>query len=535
MKKTVAIIVTVLVLALAGIIGYILRDLPQRRLLHAAENMVFTDAASAARLLAQVDTARLTDSSSMLYDLMLALVHEEQWYIDNADTASCLTASQTWSFNRDNATQKADDRKFPDDDALLRVYHYYEHTSLGGTSDDREALRRFGRICFVLSRHPNESILPLQTSQLFHLAIHCAETTDDHALAYRAYDRFADYLPHADAVKLELYLRRALEHYRYSPDHTCWLLTMLNDYGCAVLNRSPFDLHHFGSLVRITHLAAKHRKEPTSLTVLDSVYQSLDSLWALPHDDFSYLRAMGGPLDLSTMTEISVPVDMYEEVQQAHKTDETKHWQPSYESETRRAEQDFAINRDTYLAPGYVRKSAMLQRRLLTAAIIILVHVVLILLLVFRNWVGSVRRKREVEQATHQREAEQMAERLRQKDAAIALLRGHIIDKSEIVEMLEPKGNKRTIINARNWREIEMTLDTADNQFVSRLRAEHPQFSEDDIRLCMLTRLRLSNNALSAIYVISVSAVQHRKQKLKKEGFGITSPTVTFDQLIAAY
>ena len=60
-----------------------------------------------------------------------------------------------------------------------------------------------------------------------------------------------------------------------------------------------------------------------------------------------------------------------------------------------------------------------------------------------------------------------------------------------------------------------------------------PQFSEDDIRLCMLTRLRLSNNALSAIYVISVSAVQHRKQKLKKEGFGITDPAVTFDQIIA--
>ena len=101
--------------------------------------------------------------------------------------------------------------------------------------------------------------------------------------------------------------------------------------------------------------------------------------------------------------------------------------------------------------------------------------------------------------------------------------------------MLETKANNRTIINARNWREIEMTLDTADGNFVSRLRAEHPQFSEDDIRLCMLTRLKLSNTALSAIYAISVSAVQHRKQKLKKEGFGVTDPTITFDQIIANY
>ena len=117
----------------------------------------------------------------------------------------------------------------------------------------------------------------------------------------------------------------------------------------------------------------------------------------------------------------------------------------------------------------------------------------------------------------------------------IAMLRGHIMDKSEILDMLEPTAGKRTVINARNWREIELTLDTADGNFVSRLRAEHPLFTEEDIRLCMLTRLRLSNTALSAIYVISVSAVQHRKQKLKKEGFGVTDPTMSLDQIIADY
>ena len=171
----------------------------------------------------------------------------------------------------------------------------------------------------------------------------------------------------------------------------------------------------------------------------------------------------------------------------------------------------------------------------MTAVIGVLVLAVLVLLLVFRNWLGNVRRRHEAERAAHQREAEQLAERLQQKDAMIAMLRGHIMDKSEILDMLEPTAGKRTVINARNWREIEMTLDTADGNFVSRLRAAHPQFSEEDIRLCMLARLQLSNTALSAIYVISVSAVQHRKQKLKKEGFGVTDPAVTFDQIIANF
>ena len=159
----------------------------------------------------------------------------------------------------------------------------------------------------------------------------------------------------------------------------------------------------------------------------------------------------------------------------------------------------------------------------------------LLLGLLFRSWRIKTKHRHEAERIAHQREAEQLAERLRQKDTMITMLRGHLMDKSEILDMLEPKAGKRTIINARNWREIEMTLDTADGNFVSRLRAEHPQFTEEDIRLCMLTRLRLSNTALSAIYVVSVSAVQHRKQKLKKEGFGVTDPTVTLDQVIANF
>ena len=535
-RKTIGIIIAVLVLAVACSIGWSLRDLPQKRLLRTAENVVFADADSAAALLARVDTTRLTESSQMLYDLLRALVCEERWYLRHADTVSCLTSdAETWNFTRQSADEESDDQAFPAESSRLRVFHYYEEESLGGTNGDEDALRRFGRICFVLSRRQNDSIVPMQTGKLFHLAIHCAEATEDHALAYRAYDKFFNRMPFHSTAQPEFYLRRALQHYRLSPNQPRWLLTILNDYGYSVLLRSPFDLHHFGALERIATLTARHIETPPSPAVIDSVYQGLDSLWALPHDDFSYMCALSVTKSTFTFGEVTVPVSMYKEVQQEHHEDVTKHWRPSYESETKKEEQNFSINRDTYLAPGYVKKSAMLQRRLMTAIIVVLVLTVLVLLLVFRNWHSNVRHRHEAERTAHQRESEQMAERLKQKDTVISMLRGHIMDKSEILDMLEPTAGKRTVINARNWREIEMTLDTADGNFVSRLRAEHPQFSEDDIRLCMLSRLQLSNTALSAIYVISVSAVQHRKQKLKKEGFGVADPAVTFDQIIANF
>jgi len=536
-RKTIGIIVVVLAVALAGGIGRLQHNPAQTRLLREAEDLVFTDADSTARLLAHVDTTRLTESSQMLYDLLRAMVFEEQWYLRNADTASCLSSdAEKWRVKREKVSQEADEETCPDDSTLMRVYRYYEQESLGGTSDDKDALRRFGRICFVLSRHQRDKLQLTQTNRLSHLAIHCAEATKDHALAYRTYNKFINqlYLSHANAVQSVLSLHRALEHYRQSPDQPRWLLTMLNDYGFAVLLYSPFDLHHFGTLERITSIAAKHREEPSSSLVNDSIYQGLDSLWALPPTDFSYTMFLRLN-KIHLVGEIEIHVGFYEEMQQEHKEDTTKHWRPSYESEKERVEQDFAINRDTYLAPGYVKKSAILQRRLMTTVIIILVLAVLVLILLFWNWRNRVRQRHEQERETHQREAEQLAERLRQKDSMIAMLRGHIMDKSEILDMLEPTAGKRTIINARNWREIEMTLDTMDGGFVSRLRAQFPQFNEDDIRLCMLTRLRLSNTALSAIYVISVSAVQHRKQKLKKEGFGVSDPNVTLDQLIANY
>ncbi|MBQ6191415.1 MAG: hypothetical protein IJK51_03850, partial [Bacteroidaceae bacterium] len=203
-RKTIGIIVAVLLLALAGGISWNLRDLPQKRLLRAAENIVFTDADSTERLLAQVDTTRLTESSRMLYDLLGAMVFEEQWYLDNADTASCLLSdAEKWRFMREKASQKADEETFPDDSTLMRVYRYYERESLGGTSDDKDALRRFGRICFVLSRYQRDKLQLTQSARLSHLAIHCAEATADHTLAYRAYSKFVNhlYLSHANAVQ----------------------------------------------------------------------------------------------------------------------------------------------------------------------------------------------------------------------------------------------------------------------------------------------------------------------------------------------
>lgn len=255
-KKTVGIIiVSVLVLALAGMGVWSSRDLSQKRLLRAADAMVFADVDSAACLLAQVDTTRLTEDSQMLHALLLALAHEEQWQLSHADTASCLSSGDVWSFKRLTTYKRADDKPVLADSLLLRVYHYYERASLGGTTNDKDDLRLFGRLCYAMSRNGNERAPLLHTDKLLHLAIHCAEASEDHALAFRAYRLLGQ---NTEEISQLLCATRALEHYRLAAQEMSlsdgarglrgdgrWLLTLVNDYGCAVLRHSPFDLSNF--------------------------------------------------------------------------------------------------------------------------------------------------------------------------------------------------------------------------------------------------------------------------------------------------
>ena len=126
-----------------------------------------------------------------------------------------------------------------------------------------------------------------------------------------------------------------------------------------------------------------------------------------------------------------------------------------------------------------------------------------------------------------QREREQAERRLAHQETMIRVLQNFIIEKSEVIQRLRAETNEKRELSAADWREMEQTLDSITDGFVGRLRAQHPEFSEEDIQLCMLTRMKLSNQTIADLYFITTSAVKHRKLKLKKEGFGETAPAVT--------
>ncbi len=131
-----------------------------------------------------------------------------------------------------------------------------------------------------------------------------------------------------------------------------------------------------------------------------------------------------------------------------------------------------------------------------------------------------------------QQEAEHQKTQLHQANEVVAFLQNFILERTEVMKKLNQSGDSLIYLSPHEWSEIERTLDAIDNNRFASLRDQYPNMQEDDIRLCLLTRLGISNRTIGNIYCISISAVQHRKLKLKKDVFRESNPDVTLEQIL---
>ena len=131
-----------------------------------------------------------------------------------------------------------------------------------------------------------------------------------------------------------------------------------------------------------------------------------------------------------------------------------------------------------------------------------------------------------------QQEAEHQKAQLHQANEVVAFLQNFILERTEVLKKLNQSSDSVIYLSPHEWSEIERTLNAIDNNRFAMIREQYPSMQENDIRLCILTRLGLSNRTIGNIYCITVSAVQHRKLKLKKDVFGESNPDVTLEQIL---
>lgn len=171
---------------------------------------------------------------------------------------------------------------------------------------------------------------------------------------------------------------------------------------------------------------------------------------------------------------------------------------------------------------------SQMYRRTLLMTIVASLIVILAIVLIIRNRM----RAQEQEKRQLKQEAEHQKKLLHQSNEVVAFLQSFILERTEVLKKLNQSGDSLITLSLHEWSEIERTLNAIDNNRFANIREQYPDMTEDDIRLCILTRLGLSNRTIGNIYCITVSAVQHRKLKLKKDVFGETNPDITLEQVL---
>lgn len=172
-------------------------------------------------------------------------------------------------------------------------------------------------------------------------------------------------------------------------------------------------------------------------------------------------------------------------------------------------------------------RSQMYRRTLLMTIVASLIVILAIVLIIRNRMRAQKQEKRQLQQ-----EAEHQKKLLHQSNEVVAFLQNFILERTEVLKKLNQSGDSLITLSLHEWSEIERTLNAIDNNRFANIREQYPNMTEDDIRLCILTRLGLSNRTIGNIYCITVSAVQHRKLKLKKDVFGETNPDITLEQVL---
>ena len=417
----------------------------------------------------------------------------------------------------------------------------------------------------------NDSIRQGET--LLRKTIHLAEVSEDWHTDYIAYQRLAEALSQSNPEEALRLMKQALTIYKQHPDdeHNYVILldyagtfaaqlafinegsfnealnyvhqaydiakkNQMNDMMCQTLTslaniawakenyRQALDYAHQAEAVATDELRSGTlqvlARSYLSLNMLDSaetVYRKIH-----PGDDvhLAYivqsnlakiaLRRMG-----ATQVEDSV-AEAFDKVEDIYyKALEQK---DEYYQETLR--QEMENQRLEYRSQMYART--------LFIGIIASLIVISAMMLVIRYRMQAQRQEKQqlLQEAKHQKA------QLHQANEVIAFLQTFILERTEIMKKLNQRGDSLIYLSPHEWSEIERTLDAIDNNRFAKLREQYPNMQEDDIHLCLLTRLGISNRNIGNIYCISISAVQHRKLKLKKDVFGESNPDVTLEQIL---
>ncbi len=478
-------------------------------------------------------------------------------------------------------------------DSLIRTaYDYFRAVSKDGYSSDSLLLRRYGRSCFYLSNYAENIDSLNQAERLRRIAIHVSTATHDWHLCYLAYIYLAlqkrlDNV--TEAIRLALKSKETYDMIRDNPRNEVILLINIGKIYTAALDTANSE-KYLGQALRLAEkqhmydlkketfmaLAVAYMSSGRSSEALryakigcsepDSAHQSSAML------TLAYCYMQCDSLRMAKQLFESIPCDSDVTMKciisrrlahismKLHAVDSAMEYYDSAFHFSEQMYMESLASHDAYAKESFHKEHLHeLQRqkgqrlsRLVVGGATVIIMIALFVFFYYRkrleleelrhlNFSLQTQHERDLllqkqkEQSLiieeNEKEFELQKQVLHQRNLKLSLMQLHFLQSLELMKS-QKIANMTYDMSEAEWKQVENLLNDTDENFVQNLRASHPEFSEEDIQLCILMRMKIPNAVIGRIYNIGLSAVKKRKSNLKKQGFGMSETNVTLDDII---
>jgi DNA-binding CsgD family transcriptional regulator len=129
---------------------------------------------------------------------------------------------------------------------------------------------------------------------------------------------------------------------------------------------------------------------------------------------------------------------------------------------------------------------------------------------------------------------EQLTRDVDSKNKELAVSTMNLIKKNELLALIkedlkktseEGNRNVKSVITTINknineedtWHVFKEAFDSADKDFLKKVKAAHPSLTPNDLRLCAYLRLNLSSKEIAPLLNISVRSIEIKRYRLRKK------------------
>ena len=474
-------------------------------------------------------------------------------------------------------------------DSLIRgSYEYYREASRAGQTGNEALLRRYAQSCYYMALFYYNRDSIKQCEDLFNQAAKYSERCEDWHTCYLAHTLLGQMNSLGNPENAIQQSLKALDFYRKINNDVSNEVLILGKIAAAYMvsfeadsalayYRAAYELAEQNHLMESQNylcicmadiycylgeqekglnyakkgiVATKEAGRASSLESLASCYIACDSL----EQAKELLNSIS--CDSDYMMKYIILRDLSEIAVKQNNLDSLFIYVDSaYECLEKRCQKSEYVRNEYYqenlaqeLEKERMQHEAKLNKWVAVSIISVLALIALIIYNVLRKRIAAERQRR-LDALRSQRLAQERQERIiadqereitcqrkiiTQKAITMSVIRKHLMERLnyEVTQVISSGEDDMVRMTEVMWQELEQVLNETDNNFVQELRKGYPDFKEEDIQLCMLVRLKVSNNVLAHIYHIGVAAVKKRKLNLKMKGFEITDPAIHLEDVI---